>query len=80
MPVAAIVTGVVTPPPVTPPPATVVITTEVLGTWTLKKGTSNVQTGLASYQACKTLVESKATTTAVKYTCNVSNSLTVKKQ
>jgi hypothetical protein len=55
-----------------------VSTTETPGTWTLKKGTSNVQTGIASYEACRAVAQSKATTTATKYTCNVANILTVK--
>lgn len=51
--------------------------TETLGTWTLKKGTSNVKTGLATYPACKDAAKALATSTATKYTCNVSNVVVV---
>lgn len=64
--------------PVTPPPTQAKIT-ETPGTWTLKQGSSNVQTGLASYDACKALAASKATTTPTKYLCNVSDTLVVSK-
>lgn len=57
------------------PPVTI---TELLGTYSLKKGTSNVQTGLATYADCKALAASKATATATKYSCAVSNTVTVK--
>jgi hypothetical protein len=73
-PVSGVITASV------PPPVPTVITTEVLGTWTLKRGTSNVLTGLATYEACKAAAEARATTTAVKYTCNLSNSVTVRRQ
>lgn len=63
-----------------PPPQPPVVTTEALGTWTLRKGTSNVLTGLAAYEACKAEAEKRATATATKYFCNVSNSVTVKSQ
>lgn len=49
--------------------------TDVLGSWTLKKGSSNLQTGIADYQACKDLAAGKA---VGKYFCAVSNAVTVK--
>lgn len=76
LPVAGTIATTPPDPPPTNPPVT---TVEVLGTFTLKKGTSNVQTGLADYAACKALAESKATATPTKYFCTVSHTLTVSK-
>jgi len=72
--VAHVVAPVVTPPPI--PPA--VITVESAPSWVLKKGTSNVQAGLADYPACKKAAEVLATKTLTKYSCIGTTALTVK--
>lgn len=74
----AVTAAPVTPPDTTPPTATVV--TEVLGTYTLRKGTTNIQTGLPTYEACKEAALSRALSVPTKYNCiTVGNSIVVVK-
>lgn len=68
------------PPPPPPPPIPQATVVEVPGTYSLKKGSANVETGLASYAVCLARASAIAPVGTTIYNCTlVGNKITVTK-